>query len=77
MRNHLVSREKLAHALNVLPEHFDTYIARLAHLNFPGPATEDGNHWAVAEILDWVLERHESLATVLTHISDWLETKDR
>jgi len=76
LRNHLVSRDKLAKALNVPPEHFDSYIARLAHLGFPKPATEDGSHWEITDVLEWVVDRHESLAGVISHIANWLDPKE-
>lgn len=74
MRSRLMGREDVARALNTTLDELEGVLERLKLHGFPNPVTEDGSHWAVSDLLDWVVKRQEELVTFVSHISDLIES---
>lgn len=74
MRNRLIGREDVARALNTTVEELESALVHLKQLGFPDPVTEDGSHWAVSDLLDWIVQRQEELVDFISHISKQIES---
>ncbi|MBL8789424.1 MAG: hypothetical protein JNM45_02940 [Rhizobiales bacterium] len=73
MRSRLIGREDVARALNTTVEDLESVLAHLKQLGFPDPVSEDGNHWAVSDLLDWIVQRQEELVGFVSHISNYID----
>ncbi len=77
MHKDLIERKDLAQALGIGADELSDALSRLNHLGFPAPATLDGDHWAIGELLDWVLSHQQNLVTFVTGISTALHDRQR
>lgn len=69
MRSRLIGREDVAQALNTSVEELEKVLSHLRQLGFPEPVSEDGAHWAVSDLLDWIVTRQEQLVSFVSHLS--------
>jgi hypothetical protein len=47
----------------------ESVLSHLKQLGFPEPVSDDGTHWAVSDLLDWIVLRQEELVDFVSHIS--------
>lgn len=69
MRSRLIGRDDVARALNTSVEELESVLSHLKQLGFPEPVSDDGTHWAVSDLLDWIVLRQEELVDFVSHIS--------
>ena len=69
----LISRDQLAEAADKTPEEFTKYLQLLYEFGFPQPETEDGLHWSVLEILDWVTARQDQALQLVSYLANFLD----
>jgi hypothetical protein len=69
----LISRDQLAEALDMTPDEFTGKLQLLYEFGFPRSQTEDGFHWSVLEILDWVTARQDQALQLVSYLADYLD----
>jgi hypothetical protein len=76
MRTTRIPLDEVARALKVSPEDLIASMEHFKHFGFPEPVTDDGSHWAVADLLDWSLSQQDLLLSLVSHLSDVLVERD-
>lgn len=73
MRGRLIREDQLARALGIPVEFLASRIAQLRRAGFPDPVTDDGSHWDVEDLLDWVVKQQDELVLFIMSVSDCLQ----
>lgn len=69
----LISRDQIAEAINKTPDEFSEKLPTLYEFGFPQPKTEDGLHWSVLDILDWVTTRQDQALQLVSYLAEYLD----
>lgn len=52
-------------------DEFELKLKQLQLVGFPAPVME--GHWAVSDLLDWIVMRQEEMVNFVSNLSDYIE----